>query len=314
MKTAIRTLVIGLCLCLSFGLLGCQQEKKTDDKLDTDLGESKNATYFLIVGNDSRIGTKEITKENYADGTGRSDTIMLARVDSKTHLITLVSIPRDTMATYNGQKVKINETYRLGGIEELNAQVATLTGVKADYYLDLGFVTFEQFIEDLGGIHANVPIDMSLKDIIRGGTVALKAGDQDLDGKEALVLSRFRKGYAADVMEGSRQNQNRQIVQVAIEKVLADPSNSAKYLASLTDNVKTDISATELSALVTDFIDNKDEVKILSGTGPNKGDIDSETELWFATRDEETWHKLMEHVDGGGNPTDLIALDVPRAA
>lgn len=315
MKSALKMIPIVLCFCLAFGLVGCSKPTEdTGSNIDLDVSDKPSPKYVLLIGNDSRTDTIEINKPEYSDGTGRSDTIMLARIDPETYQVTLVTVPRDTQATYDGQMVKINETYRWGGPEELIKQVELLTGVKADYYLDMGFGDFEEFIDQIGGVHANVPVNMSLQDIVGGEKISLSAGDQDLDGAEALVLARTRKVYADEVMEGSRQIQNRQIVEVAINKALDDPLNTAMYAAALSENVETNFPLTELADLITDFVENKDKVKILSGTGPYEGDFVAEAGgLWLATRDEATWQKLMKVVDSGGDPTTVIPLQTPRA-
>ena len=86
------------------------------------------------MGDDSRTGTVEISKPDYSDGTGRSDVMMLVRVDPKTYAISIVSVPRDTETQLNGQKVKLNEVYHVAGIEESMKAVADLTGVTPKYY------------------------------------------------------------------------------------------------------------------------------------------------------------------------------------
>ena len=107
--------------------------------------------------------------------------MMLVRVDPVTYKITLVTVPRDTEADYEGSVVKINELYRQGGMEAAVEGVESLTGVHVQYYLDMGFVGFEKFVDQIGGVTANVPIDMHLKDIVNGGTIELNAGTQELE-------------------------------------------------------------------------------------------------------------------------------------
>lgn len=296
-------------------LAGCQQQEAapvqeaTDTQLMQEAGEDASAPFYaLIVGNDSRVGTTQITNENYADGTGRSDTMMLARIDPRSYQVTLVSIPRDTEATLDGTVVKINEIYRQGGIEAAVDEVESLTGVHVQHYLDMGFVEFENFVNQIGGVTANVPIDMSLKDIVGGDKIELSAGTQELDGPQALVLARTRKLYAADI-EACRQIQDRQIVEVAIKQVAADPENAATHVGALLGNVETDWPVDELTDLVVDFAENADKITVLSGTGPYVGDFMEEYDgLWLTPRDEETWKKVMEVVDNGGDPTSVIPL------
>lgn len=319
-----RIIRVAMAACGVFVLLlfvGCQQQEviPEDGTLDTQLMReategAKDPFYVLIVGNDSRIGTTQITNENYADGTGRSDTMMLARIDPRTYQVTLVTIPRDTEASLNGSVVKINEIYRQGGMEAAVDEVESLTGVRVRYYLNMGFVEFENFVNEIGGITANVPIDMDLKDIVGGDKIELSAGTQELDGPQALVLARIRKLYAADI-EACRQIQDRQIVEVGIKQVAADPANAAKHAQALLENVETNWSSDELLDMVTDFAANADKISFCSGTGPYIGDFMEEYDgLWLTPRDEAMWKKVMEVVDAGGDPTTVVPLPEVQAA
>ncbi|TNU89955.1 LytR family transcriptional regulator [Eggerthella lenta] len=304
----------------AFFCAACQQQasgtmEETDTQLMQEATESALAPYYaLIVGNDSRIGTTEIKNENYADGSGRSDTMMLARIDPESYQVTLLTVPRDTETTLNGVVVKINEAYHQDGIEAAKQQVEELTGISIKYHFDMGFVEFENFVNELGGIMAHVPIDMHLKDIVSGGKIELAAGTQELDGPQALVLARMRKMYAADI-EACRQIQDRQIVEVAIKQVAADPAKAAAHVNALLENVKTNWPTEDLVATVSDFAKNSDKITVLSGTGPYVGDFMEEHDgMWLVPRDEATWKKVVEVVDQGGDPTTVVPLPEVAAA
>lgn len=312
-----RVAVFAACAVFACAAIGCQSsDPQESEPSDVQLMETIEGAadetgeapfYVLVVGNDSRVNTTEIDNPNYSDGTGRSDTAMLVRVDPVTYQVAIVSIPRDTATPYNGATVKFNEVYRQGGIEATMQAVKDLTGVSPQYYLDMGFVEFEQFVNDLGGVTANVPIDMSLKDIVSGGKVSLSAGSQDLDGASALVLARSRKQYADD-QDACRQIQDRQLVEAAIRKVIADPANAAAHAQTLLSNADTNWAADDLVATVADFVDNGDKVSFVSGTGPYAGDVDAETQLWLTTRDEATWKQVIATVEAGGDPTSVVPL------
>lgn len=210
--------------------------------------------------------------------------------------------------------VKINELYRQGGMEAAVEGVESLTGVHVQYYLDMGFVGFEKFVDQIGGVTANVPIDMHLKDIVNGGTIELNAGAQELDGPEALVLARVRKLYAVDI-EACRQIQDRQLVEAGIKQVAADPANAAAHLDALLGNAETNWPKDELAAMVADFAANADRIAFQSGTGPYVGDFMEEHDgLWMVPRDEGTWRKVIEVVESGGDPTTVVALPEVEAA
>ena len=327
MKFFSRILALVLSFCLLFGFMGCAADsveliKKTggdnsnsaakDEKPIID--DVRAPFYVLVIGNDSRIGTREITNPNYADGTGRSDTMVLVRINPNNYSISLVSIPRDTTATLDGHTTKINEIYRVKGPEALVDNVSLLTGVSIDFYMDMGFVDFVNFVNALGGIEATVPIKMGWRDIIGGEMVTLSAGFQFLDGTQALTLARVRDAYALDV-DACRQIQNRQIVQVAIEKVLKNPIDALKHIDALIENTKTNWPLEDMTGLILDFIANSYRVKFVSGSGPYAGGIDNSAGgLWLVPRDEAKWRELMQLIESGGDPTTLIPLPSVRAA
>ena len=157
MKVGKRILAVASCCVLALCMLvGCQKKASEPAHQDETLEVSDSVQtakaetepfYVMVVGNDSRTGTVEITKPEYSDGTGRSDVLMLVRVDPKTYKVSLISVPRDTCTEYNGQKMKLNEVYHVGGVKELEKEVAKLTGVTPKYYMDMDFVQFETFVD-----------------------------------------------------------------------------------------------------------------------------------------------------------------------
>ena len=224
-------------------LAGCQTTEPAElpsQKIETETSDVAEGVptepfYVLLVGNDSRTGTVEITKSEYADGNARSDTMMLARIDPQTYKVTLITVPRDTTIELNGSPAKLNNAYQAGGIEASVEQVELLTGVKIDYYFDLGFVTFQKFVDALGGLSVNVPINMNMQDIVSGNDVSVAAGQQDLNGAEALVVARTREAFATD-QDACRQIQDRALVAAAITKVAQDSGMIEAAVSAMMDN------------------------------------------------------------------------------
>ena len=257
--------------------------------------------WVLVCGNDTRLGTVEKDNEGYKDGNARTDTMMLVHVDQTTHRIALVTVPRDTKTTINGETKKINDAYTIGGMTLAVDQVAELTGVRADYYMNVTFVQFEKLIEGLGGVNANVPINMSLQDIVGGSQISLNAGEQDLNGAQSLVLARSRKQYADD-LDACRQIQDRQIVQKVITKLANTPALIDTVVELAIANSDTNIAADDLKEVAHNFADSASELSFTSGTGPYKGGLDASAgNLWYAVRDEATWRETikvaLEHGD-----------------
>lgn len=275
-----------------------------------------NPFYVMVVGCDSRTGTIEEGTAGYTgdvNGKGRSDTEMLVRVDPTTYTISLVTVPRDTAITLNGQTVKLNDSFFQGGVTELEKQTESLTGVDIKYYMVVNFQEFEDLYGTLD-VTANVPIAMHLQDILSGNMVYLNQGKQELEyGSEALVLARVRKMYAND-LDACRQIQDRQLVQLGIEKV-ASSSDPSLYISLLQSLVTTNWSSDSMTATIQNFADNSSSITFQSGTGPYAGDIDdSAGGLWLIPRDTATWSKVMKVVEKGGDPTTVIALPSVSAA
>ena len=233
--------------------------------------------------------------------------MMLARIDPQTYKVTLITVPRDTTIDLNGSPAKLNNAYQAGGIEACVEQVELLTGVTIDYYFDLGFVTFQKFVDALGGLSIDVPINMSMQDIVGGDDVSVAAGQQDLDGAEALVVARTRKAFATD-QDACRQIQDRALVAAAITKVAQDSGMIETAVSAMMDNAETNMSADILTELVTSFASNADKLTIYQATGPYGGDINPTTGEWLATRDEATWRQIIATADAGEDPSGIVAL------
>lgn len=271
---------------------------------------SMDPFWVMIVGDDRREGTIGLHGQ-YADGKGRSDTLMIARVDPANNKLTLVTVPRDTQAEYDGQRCKLNETYHQGGIEALKKAVADLTGVEVDHYLITTFVSFENLVDDMGGLTVNVPINNAMQDIVTGEWQEFPAGEQTLDGKQALVFARERHAYEmynGNLQEAYRQSNDRYILSTMIRQILANRETVSDNVKALYKNFETDWDVEDIAAYAEYFSANRDNLNIIDGTGPYEGDIDAETQLWLAYRDEDTWHKVIDVVNSGGDPKEVVPI------
>ena len=142
--------------------------------------------YMLLMGTD---------KSEDRDASGefgdayRSDSMMLARIDPQQKKVTLVSIERDTLVDIDGYGInKINAAYALGGPSLAVKTVSEFAGVPISHYAEINFDGFKAVVDALGGVDVNVSIDID--DPEAGGS--LSAGEQTINGDQALILCRSR--------------------------------------------------------------------------------------------------------------------------
>ena len=318
MKRIARLLVVAtLCVISAFAIAGCNKFDTAapdlnlePEPMDKAYGEvktyPKKVFYCLIVGNDSRNGTVDEGKGKHgSDGHQRSDVMMLVRVDPKSHLISLVSIPRDTQSQIDGEVVKINESYDHGGIKGIVAKIEEYTGVNIKYYFDVNFAEFARLIDALGGVDVNVIAPMTFQNVISGGNLTIEAGDQHLNGEEALVFARVRKVFNSG--DATRQYNDRNIIISLVNKAITNPDELTSYLDDFTSIVHTNMSYEELSFYATDFMDNAKDVKYISASFPIEGDVDPATQLWLAYYNPEAWKEIMDVVKDGGDPNSVYS-------
>jgi LCP family protein required for cell wall assembly len=174
---------------------------------------TNNRVSFLLIGTDKRPGASSYN----------ADSIIVASFDTKTKLVSLLSIPRDTRVTLSGSKnyCKINALPSLKGIPELEKQVTSLTGIKLNGYVLTNFEGFKDIIDTLGGITIDVEKNMYYETGDQeDGYINLKAGVQKLNGTKALQYARFRHDATADIGRTARQ----QKVLTAVAKKMLEPS------------------------------------------------------------------------------------------
>ena len=311
-RKAAAILLACICALSCIALAACsapEQSRSSEsisaEPVDVKESYSNDPFYVLVVGNDSRTGTVEINREYYADGSARSDTTMLVRVDPKNYVVDIITIPRDTACDYDGWEYKFNEAYHMNGIQGTLEQVELLTGVKPKYYLDTTFVGFEKFIDAFGGIDVWVPMDMDLQDIVGGEHIYLSEGEQTLNGPEALVFARVRKAignvYDGAPEEAYRQVDDRSIVESAIRAVANGKVPADVAVKALLSNCNSNFSAEELEYYVNAFAENADKLTIYTATGPYDGDA-NENGDWLTYRDEDAWREIIALADANEDP------------
>lgn len=154
-------------------------------------GETINV---LFMGIDARDGEKN----------SRSDTMILASIDSQNNKVAMVSIPRDTRIKNTfGRDEKINSVNYTKGPEAACKEVGKLLDVRVEHYVITNFDGFGEIVDTLGGVDIDVETNMVHRDV--SYSINLSKGYQHLNGDQALQYVRYRGGPTADIGRTQRQ-------------------------------------------------------------------------------------------------------------
>lgn len=107
-----------------------------------------SAYYVATLGCDARPN----------ETIARSDVIVLARIDTETGVVHLVSVPRDMMVEIEGHgPQKINVALAFGGPAGAVRVLSAFAGVPITHYVELRFEQLVELVDRLGGVTVDVP-------------------------------------------------------------------------------------------------------------------------------------------------------------
>ena len=175
---------------------------------------------ILVLGTDLR-GGENTEIAGAGDGGMRSDTTMLVHVSGDRSRIEVVSIPRDALvdvpscelpdgtesrATYG----MFNSAFTIGGGAEEDlthaaactiSTVQTLTGITITNHMVVQMNGVVDVVEALGGVRMCLPEPLVQDPDY--GRFELPAGEQTLDGRQAIAYLRARHGTGLGLEQGS---------------------------------------------------------------------------------------------------------------
>ena len=191
---------------------------------------------ILVIGSDARRGQPA--------QRSRADSLHIVGYDGRGGG-GIVGIARDSYVPLaSGGRGKINAELVFGGPASLQRTVTSATGVKLDGYLVTGFDGFRRLISGIGGLTFRVPVAIQDKD----AQANIKAGQQKLNGSQALAYSRARHSVVGGDF-GRSVNQGR-LIKVAGGLVkAAGPSKLPGLLHIVGEHVGTNLTAEEVLTL-----------------------------------------------------------------
>jgi LCP family protein required for cell wall assembly len=263
-------------------------------------GQDQN---ILVVGLDSRDGLTTQEQRMLKVGSANSlatDTIMVIHVPADGSRATMISIPRDSFVDIPGYaKNKINAAYadaytnavdqqgathkeaEAAGADLLVETVSTLTGLRIDHYIQVGFGGFYTIAKALHSIPVNLCAatnDSISRNIAEGnGPVGsgfrMSAGKHDLTPVQALEFVRQRHNIVGGDL--AREKRQRYFISAAFNKiasagVLLNPSKLNSLIKAVTGAFYVDDNGFSLVDLANQMADLSAS-KITGYTIPTNG-------------------------------------------
>ena len=207
--------------------------------------EESGITNILLIGLDGRN----------SDADSRTDSIILATVDTNNKRLKLTSFMRDMYVPIPGHgQGRINTAYFFGGPDLLIKTINQDFDLSIQYYMSIDFKAFQDLVEKVGGVDVEVK-DYEVKEInkyikeVNGSNSKLISGPgyQHLNGQQALSYCRIRKVGNGDYERTERQ---RNLLSILAKKIkTVGVIKIPQLFATVVPYVKTNVPATKLMGI-----------------------------------------------------------------
>ena len=294
LKVIVTILIILIVLAIAIGIYVFSKVNSLSNAIHNPLDRDKSELRKKPVGNGDPVsiviyGIDEDGKRKQQNLGQRTDSIVMMSINPKDHKTVLVSVPRDTRAKIVGRGTieKINHAYAYGGPDMAVKSLEELTNVPVDHYAAINMDGVKSVVDDLGGVDITSNATFNFH-----GYQFNKGQKYHMNGDKALTYMRSRE------QEGAGGDSGRQLRQQQVIEVVA---KDGLQLGSLTkidgifkaaeDNVKTDLSLTQLNKMRENYNDTQDNVKLYTIQGENKVGNDN---LWYFYPDGNSLNDVMK--------------------
>ena len=210
-------IIFGLISALIFRYAGMLNIVETGARAETasNVIDESYVKNILIIGSDTR-----------SDENGRSDSMILMSINSKTNQIVQTSFMRDILVSIPGYgSAKLNAAYAYGGAELVMDTIEENFKIKVDKYIRIDFFSFIDIIDAMDGLELTVtdeeaaamtdPMNEVNKLLGRTTEKITEGGTYTMDGVQSLAYARIR--YAGDG-DFDRTQRQREVIEKVIEK------------------------------------------------------------------------------------------------
>lgn len=187
--------------------------------------------------------------EKPSEKTTSADTFILMSYEPKKKDLNVAFIPRNTLISTEGRVMELGQYSAEHSPEQTLAQVNQLLGTQVGQYVKVDTGALREMVNAMDGIEFYVPEDMYYEDPMSQPPfqIALKKGEQTLDGKQAEMLVRFRKGYPQGDL--TRIQVEQQVLEAILtqEKGSKLLQNTGELFRFVSKNVKTNMNKNQLA-------------------------------------------------------------------
>ena len=248
----LAALIVGMVVYSYMGSLVDEMHEATPEDYDLSLTEVDGYINILLLGVDSR-------DMDNIKGT-RSDMIMIASINTETYDVKLTSVFRDTYlklgdtSTYD----KITHACVYGGPEMTMKSLNQAMDLNISNYIVVNFKTVADVVDAVGGITVDVQ-DYEIQQLNKytkqtanniGKTdynLVTSAGEQTLEGVQAVSYGRIRKGVGDDFKRTERM---RTVVMKVLDKVKTMSFSEIKEIIDMAvPQVQTNLDMNNILAL-----------------------------------------------------------------
>ncbi len=178
----------------------------------------------------------------------RSDTIMIASVDSRSGNIRLCSILRDCYVEIPGYRAsRINSAYAHGGAQLAVQTVENNFRVKIDHCVTIDMAALVDVVDAVGGVEIELTAAEAKQVNLHSHCgLTTSAGKQLLNGKQAVTYAQIRK-IDSDFKRTQRQ---RTLINAIITKVRSlGVGDLLGLVKAVAPNISTDMSSSQIGEL-----------------------------------------------------------------
>ncbi|MBE6754029.1 MAG: hypothetical protein E7559_06755 [Ruminococcaceae bacterium] len=176
----------------------------------------------------------------------RSDTMIIASVNTRTNSVKLCSVLRDSYVSIPGHKYnKINAAYAQGGAELAMKTIESNLRVKLDHYVSTDMSSMIAVVEAVGGVTIELTeAEAEQVNLHSRSPYTAYAGVQRLDGRQAVQYAQIRKIDN----DFSRTNRQRVLLDAIVKQCRTlSPAELLNVVETVAPRLTTDMSSTAIA-------------------------------------------------------------------